>query len=58
MELITTTFPGPDGLVRVVDVLCNGKTYNRSITRLVKILSHDEPSSPMLAGEDVKRQKT
>ena len=47
MRLITATFPGPDGLVRAVDVLCNGKTYNRTITCLGKILSHDEPSSPM-----------
>ena len=31
---IEQTYPGPDGLVRVVDVRVNGKTLKRPITRI------------------------
>ena len=31
---IEQTYPGPDGLVRVVDVRVNGKTIKRPITRI------------------------
>ena len=31
---IVQTYPGPDGLVRVVDVQVNGKTLKRPITRI------------------------
>ncbi|XP_065182163.1 uncharacterized protein LOC135812873 [Sycon ciliatum] len=38
MGRVCNTFPGPDGCVRVVDVCMRGKTYRRSIHRLIPIL--------------------
>ena len=45
---IVSTYPGPDGLVRVVDVLCQGKIYNRPIVKLVKLISEKESPVPQL----------
>ena len=44
---VIATYPGSDGLVRVADVLCRGKTYNRPITRLVKLISAE--TDPLLS---------
>ena len=49
---VITTYLGSDGLVRVVDVLYQGKTNNRPITCLVKLISAetDPPLSQLLPG--------
>ena len=39
---ITAVYPGRDGLVRTVDVQCNGKTYRRAIHLLVPLQLEQE----------------
>ena len=59
LGLIENTYPGADGLVRVVDVRCQGHLYNRPITRIVKLFSKqdEEDQTPSaLPGEDVGDQ--
>ena len=36
------TFPGPDSLVRVVDICCAGKTYRRPVHKLVLLVPANE----------------
>ncbi len=38
---ITNTFPGDDGVVRVVELLCGGKTVKRSTYLVIPLLSED-----------------
>ena len=38
---VIKVYPGPDGLVRTVDLLINGKTYRRPICKLVHLLRKD-----------------
>ena len=38
---IEQTYPGPDGLMRVVDVWVNGKTLTRPITRISQLEIRD-----------------
>ena len=42
---ITAVYPGQDGLVRTVDVQCNGKTYRRAIHLLVPLQLEQEPAT-------------
>lgn len=39
---VVKTYPGSDGLVHVVDLRINGKTYNRPITKLVHLLTDED----------------
>ncbi len=43
---VLKTYPGDDGLVRAVDLRCQGKTYKRSTHRLVLITGEDQLSRP------------
>ena len=56
LACVIATYPGFNGLVRVVDFLCQGKTYNHPITRLVKMISAetDPPLSQLSPREDVQ----
>ena len=59
LGLIENTYPGADGLVRAVDVRCQGRLYNHPITRIVKLFStqDEEDQTPSaLLGEDVGDQ--
>ena len=43
---IVKTFPGPEGSVRVVNVLCNGKVDRRGTSMLVPVIFEaDEPAA-------------
>lgn len=53
MARVTKVYPGDDGHVRVVDMLTNGKTFRRPITRLVPILE-DEMELTSSRGENVR----
>ena len=44
----------PDGLVRVVDLHCNGRLYNRPIHRLVLLVPSEATELQLLPGEDVQ----
>jgi len=46
---ITDTYPGSDGVVRVVDLMCNGATYKRSVHCLVKLHLFDDIRSAAAA---------
>ena len=50
---VLKTYPGDDGLNRVVDILCSGQTYRRPIQKLVLLVEDGErpASSPR---EDVQ----
>ncbi|MCG8431498.1 MAG: hypothetical protein MJA29_10040, partial [Candidatus Omnitrophica bacterium] len=39
---VTKTFPGPDGHVRTVEVVCRGKLYIRPISRLILIVAREK----------------
>ena len=43
---ITATHPGSDGVIRVVDVLCQGKTLRRATVHLIPFMKEDGPSPP------------
>ncbi len=43
---VTMVYPGDDGHIRTVDLICNGKTYRRSIHRLIKIEMDKDTSQP------------
>ena len=47
--VVSEVFPGEDGLVRVVDVYCKGKTYRRPITKLSLLYSLPRPTSDDVA---------
>ena len=53
---VVATNPDSDGLVWVVDVPCRKKTYNRPITRLVKMIfaETDAPLSLLPPREDIQ----
>ena len=44
---ITDIYPGDDGIVRAVDVRCNGKTYRRAAHQLIPLLMADQPLPPL-----------
>ncbi len=46
LAIITDPYPGSDGLVRVVDLRCRGRTYHRSTDRLILLLPEDTARSP------------
>ena len=50
LGIITAVHPGPDDLVRVVEVKVRGKHYTRSIHRLVRLPA----SHSVHGGEDVQ----
>ena len=56
LGLVTEVHPGLDGLVRVVTVCCQEKTFTRPINRLVKLFSGvaDNNTSPALPRVDVQ----
>ncbi len=50
---IETVYPGDDGVVRVVDVQCKGKTLRRAAHQLIPLYSEDDspaPPSPVCSG--------
>lgn len=47
---ITAVYPGPDGLIRTVDVWSRGKTWTRTTHKLVHILSDYEGDTPSGGG--------
>ena len=53
---IIKTYPGEDGLTRVADVFCAGKTCKTPIHKLVLLVSEEEPPDH-LRGEDVQASK-
>ncbi len=44
---VMKTFPGSDGLTRVVELLCQGHTYKRSTDRLILLVSDQLPPGSM-----------
>ena len=53
MGRVSKTYPGPDSKVRAVDLFIAGKTFRRSVHKLVRLLGeHKDASSPR--GEDVQ----
>lgn len=40
--VISETYPGKDGRVRIVDVRVRGKTLKRSAAKLIVIVPHDD----------------
>ncbi len=50
---VVQVYPGSDGLVRVVDLLLNGKKYKRATNRLVLLVPNETVASPR---EDVQAQ--
>ncbi len=56
---ITAIFPGDDGHVRAVDVLCRGNTYHRPSHKLVFLFDKDQLSAPPVCSglEDVSEQE-
>ena len=53
LALVMKTYPGSDGLVRVVDLRCNGRLYNRPVHRLVLFALSEATEFQLLPGEDV-----
>ena len=53
LGLVTAVYPGSDGLVRAVDIKCQGRSYNRAITRLVKLFTPNDTSPTSSPQEDV-----
>ena len=51
---VVKVYPGKDGLVRVVDLLCQGKVYNRPIHRLVLLVPEDSTATQSRPPEDVQ----
>jgi len=51
---VVKIYPGPDGLVRVVDLLYRSKTYKRNVGEIVR-LSLDPPDNGVSRGETVLR---
>ena len=49
MAKVLKVYPGDDGHVRVVDLLCQGKEYRRSTNRLILLTQH-QPSPPVCLG--------
>lgn len=49
---ITEVYPGPDGLIRAVDVWFRGKTWRRTTHKLVHLCSEHEGDTPR--GENVR----
>ena len=47
---IIKTYPGEDGLTRVADIFCAGKTYKRPIHKLVLLVSEEEPPDHLQGG--------
>ena len=54
LALVMKTYPCSDGLVRVVDLCCNVRLYNRSVNRLVLLVSSEATELQLLPGEDVQ----
>ena len=55
LAVIEKIYPGKDGHVRVIDLHCNNRLYNRDLSKQVKLFTpqvDDESSS--LMGEDVR----
>jgi len=46
MARISTVFPGDDGIIRAVEVTCQGKTFRRSIQHLIPFISEDVVHPP------------
>ena len=53
MAIITEVFPGPDNLVRVVNLRIKDKVYRRAVDRLVLLLPDESEGDQ---GEDVEAQ--
>ncbi len=44
---VMKTFPGDDGVVRVVEVLCQGRLYKRAVDRLILLVADQPPPGSM-----------
>ena len=51
LALVTVTYPGPDGLVRAVDVRIRNKTFCRDVRRIVQLFlpDHEEEQTSATA---------
>ncbi len=49
---VIKTYPGDDGVVRVVDIICRGTTYRRPVVKLVLALTDDEIDANRSQAED------
>ena len=54
---VLQVYPGDDGLVRTVDLLCQGKTYHRATNRLILIVE-DQPAPPSMSGSPQTEKET
>ena len=54
LALVMKTYPGSNGLIRVVDLRCNDHLYNRAVNRLVLLVPTEDAEPHLLPGEDVQ----
>ena len=56
LALVTATYPGPDGLVRAVDVRIRNKTFRRDVRRIVQLFlpDHEEEQTSAAAKDKDK----
>ncbi len=43
---ITHVHPGDDGITRVVDITCRGRTYHRPVVKLILALTDEDLENP------------
>ena len=53
MARVTRTFSGDDGITRIIELQCLGKTYKRAVNRLVLLVPEDTEDQPR-PPEDVR----
>ncbi len=56
IALIEEIYTGDDGIVRVADIRCHGKTYRRAVNHFVLLVENEMESPSLSPPEDVRAQ--